>query len=146
MTAATTPISLDAEQRATLTRLADELVPAALDMPSASEVDVPGEWADRVLAVRPDLGPGVLRVLDAAKGADPGTILRRLNEEDPEGIGALGTLVTGAYYLHPRVRELLGYPGQPNAPVSPGESDHYLRDGILDPVRKRGPVYRPTPT
>lgn len=142
----TTSIALDDAQRATLAAFADVLVPAALGMPSASEVDVPGEWADRVLAVRPDLGPTVLRVLDASEGADPVDVLQRLNDEDPEGIGALGTLVTGAYYLHPRVREILGYPGQLNAPVEEGESDYYLRDGILDPVRKRGPVYRPTPS
>lgn len=142
----TMPTPLDGEQRATLAALADVLVPATLGMPSASDVDVPGKWADRVLAVRPDLGPAVLRVLHAAKGADPREVLRRLSEEDPDGLAALGTLVTGAYYLHPRVRGLLGYPGQPSAPVQEGESDHYLRNGILDPVRARGSIYRPTPT
>lgn len=146
MTASTTPPTLDDEQRATLAALADELVPAALGMPAASEVDVQGEWVDRVLRARPDLGPNLLRTLDGARGQDPADVVHRLNEEDADGMATLGTVVTGAYYLHPRVRELLGYRGQPHAPASPGESDHYLRDGILDPVRARGPVYRPTPS
>ncbi|MCW2739051.1 MAG: hypothetical protein JWN97_3695, partial [Nocardioides sp.] len=30
-------------------------------------------------------------------------------------------------------------------PAFPDESEHYLSDGILDPVLQRGPIYRPTP-
>jgi hypothetical protein len=137
--------ALDDAQRATLAGLADELVPSALGMPAASEVDVHVKWIDRALKARPDLVPVLIRVLDAAAGEEPAEALRRLNEEDPDGVGALGTLVTGAYYLHPKVRKLIGYPGQKENPALPDEAEHYLGGGILDPVIARGPIYRSTP-
>lgn len=138
---------LDERRRETLAELADVLVPAAEGMPAASEVDVHGKWVDRVLAARPDLAGGLERALAAAAGAeDADAAVRRLNDTDPDAFGALATAVTGAYYLHPRVRKLLGYPGQKENPPLPDESDYYLRDGILDPVVARGPIHRPTPS
>lgn len=136
---------LDVEQRATLAALADVLVPAAVGMPAASEVGVPTKWIDRALGARPDLRTDLDRVLDRARGRDAAEALRLLDEEDAPGIAALGTLVTGAYYLHPKIRKLIGYPGQKQAPALVDESDYYLRDGILDSVRERGPIHRPTP-
>jgi hypothetical protein len=146
MTLHSSPNPLDDERRATLAALADELVPAALGMPSATEVDVHLEGINHVLAARPDLAEPLARLLDDLAGQEPAAALARLNEEDPEAIGVLGTAVTGAYYIDPRVRDLLGYHGQPNKPPQPGESDEYLAGGILDPVRERGPVFRPTPS
>ena len=46
---------LDADARARLADLADVLIPAGINLPSASEADVHHEWIDRVLTVRPDL-------------------------------------------------------------------------------------------
>ena len=51
-------------------------------------------------------------------------------------------MATGAYYLHPRVRRLIGYPGQKPDPAADDESDYWLRDGLLDPVIDRGPIWR----
>lgn len=146
MTLRTSANPLDEKRRATLAALADELVPAALGMPSATEVDVHIEGINHVLAARPDLAEPLARLLDQVSGEEPAAALERLNEEDPEAIGVLGTAVTGAYYIDPRVRDLIGYHGQPNKPPQPGESDEYLAGGILDPVRERGPVFRPTPS
>lgn len=141
-----TPNPLDEARRRTLATVADVLVPAALGMPAASEVDVHREGINHVLAARPDLGPPLAALLDELAGEDPAAALERLNEENPEAIGVLGTAVTGAYYLDPRVRDLLGYHGQPNKPARPGESDEYLAGGLLDPVRERGPFTRSTPS
>jgi hypothetical protein len=141
-----TPNPLDAGRRETLAKLADELVPAALGMPAATEVDVHLEGINHVLAARPDLGQPLADLLDKVAGEEPAAALQRLNDEDPEAIAVLGTAVTGAYYIDPRVRDLLGYHGQPNQPVAPGESDEYLSGGLLDQVRERGPVFRPTPS
>lgn len=146
MTLRTSANPLDEKRRATLAALADELVPAALGMPSATEVDVHIEGINHVLAARPDLAEPLARLLDQVGEEQPAAALERLNAEDPEAIGVLGTAVTGAYYIDPRVRDLLGYHGQPNKPPQPGESDEYLAGGILDPVRERGPVFRPTPS
>jgi hypothetical protein len=133
------------EQRAVLTALADALLPAADGMPAASEVDVPGKWMDRALRARPDLEPELLRVLDGGSEPDPGARLAQLRGDDPAALETLVLLVTGAYYMHPKVRKLIGYPGQKAAPEYPDEAEYYLRDGLLDPVVARGSIYRPTP-
>ncbi len=142
----TTATEFDTESRATLAALADVLVPEAEGMPAASQVDVQGKWVDRVLRVRPDLAAELARVLGAARGRDPVAEVARLQQEDAEGFSVLALAVTGAYYLHPRVRKLIGYPGQKKNPPYPDEADYYLRDGLVDPVVARGPIYRPTPS
>jgi hypothetical protein len=125
--------------------LADVILPADDQMPAASEADADGAWLDRVLSVRADLGSTLTRVLEASTGRDPVAEVRRLRTEDPEGFLALATAVAGAYYLNPRIRALHGYPGQMPSLPEPGESNHDLRDGLLEPVVARGPIYRPTP-
>lgn len=131
--------------RSTLAGLADVLVPAVDGMPAASEAGVTGKWLDRVLGVRPDLEPLLARVLAGAEGAEPAGEIRRLEREDPAALELLALVVVSAYYLNPKVRRLIGYPGQKATPPFPDESDYYLRDGLLDPVLERGPIYRPTP-
>ena len=133
------------EQRAVLAALADALLPAADGMPAASEVDVPGKWMDRALRARPDLEPELLRVLDGGSEPDPETRLAQLRGDDPAALETLVLLVTGAYYMHPKVRKLIGYPGQKATPEYPDEAEYYLSDGLLDPVLARGSIYRPTP-
>jgi hypothetical protein len=145
MSAPTTEPPLSADQRETLAGLADQLVPASEGMPAASEVKVPEKWVDRVLAARPDLAPALVAVLDQAAGKDPAAEVKRLGTEEPDAFGILAVSVTAAYYMHPRVRKLYGYPGQKENPALPDESDYYLRDGILDPVIARGPIYRTVP-
>lgn len=136
---------MTSEQRAVLAALADALLPAADGMPAASEVDVPGKWMDRALRARPDLEPELLRVLDGGSQPDPENRLAQLRGDDPAALETLVLLVTGAYYMHPRVRKLIGYPGQKATPEYPDEAEYYLSDGLLDPVLARGPIYRPTP-
>lgn len=145
MSAATSAVVVSECQRETLAGLADVLVPAAEGMPAASEAGVAGRWLDRVLRARPDLGPELVRVLAEAEGRAPVAEIRRLQEEDEAGFGVLALVVTGGYYLNPKVRKLIGYPGQKPNPPYPDEADYYLSDGLLDPVLARGPIYRPTP-
>lgn len=141
-----TGAALDDARRATLAALADVLLPGGAGMPAASEADVHGRWVDRVLTARPDLAEPLLRVLDGAAGAEPEREARRLHAEDGDGFGVLATVVTGAYYLSPKIRRLIGYPGQKRTPPLPDEADYYLDDGaLLEPVRAMGPIYRPTP-
>jgi hypothetical protein len=114
-------------------------------MPAASEVDVHGKWIDRALRARPDLEPELLAVLDGGRELDPEARLARLRAGDPAAYETLVLLVTGAYYMHPRVRKLIGYPGQKPNPLYADEAEYDLRDGLLDPVLARGPIFRPTP-
>lgn len=138
-------VQVDERKRATMAALADVLIPSAEGMPAASEVDVQGKWLDRVLAARPDIAPALLQVLDAAAGKDPAAEVRRLQEGDAGGFAALALAATGGYYMNPKIRKLIGYPGQKPNPPYPDEAEYYLRDGLLDPVIKRGPIFRPAP-
>ncbi len=138
-------VQVDDQKRTTMAALADVLIPRAEGMPAASEVDVQGKWLDRVLAARPDIAPALIQVLADAQGKDPAAEVRRLQADDAVGFAALALTATGGYYMNPKVRKLIGYPGQKPNPPYPDEADFYLRDGLLDPVIKRGPIFRPTP-
>ena len=136
---------LDAEQRTTFAALADVLIPAVNGMPSASEVGAEGKWLDRALRARPDLEPGLVLTLAAAAGCDPKKELRRLHEEEPDAFRTLALAVTGAYYMHLKIRKRIGYPGQKHDPPFPDEADYYLEGGLLDPVLERGAFGKPSP-
>ena len=126
--------------RQTLSALADELIPAADGMPSASQAGAAGRLLDEVLAVRGDLEEALDELTAAARGADPAAEVDRLRSEDPPLFEALTTAVAGGYFLSPDVRERLGYPGQKAKRL---ENDF---DGaLLQPVIDRGPIFRPTP-
>ena len=116
------------DERRRLARLADELIPASDGMPAASEVDVHGRGADRVLALRPDLLAGVRRAL-AADTDD-------LRGADREAFRALTTLVAAAYLTDPHVQRLLGYPGQRGQPA--GYADAAELRELVRPVTERG--------
>ena len=118
--------------RERLARLADQLIPAESGMPSASEAGATGEYLDRVLAVRPDLEAPLAAVTEVDR------------ERDPTGFAALTAAVTAAYYMNPDVAARVGYAGQRAIPFDPDHGD-YLEDGLLDSVKSRPPVYRPTP-
>jgi hypothetical protein len=130
------------EERALLTRIANDLIPEGEGMPSAGMVDVAGSQLDLVLRARPDLGPPLARALASDVDAPTLDWLRRLAQEDPEAHAALTLAVVGAYYLHPRVKELLGYEGQTGEEVTPDEYLRYVNEGLLDPVLERGRIFR----
>ena len=83
-------------------------------------------------------------MLAAARGADPAQEIERLYCDDRSGFETLAVLVSGAYYMSPKIRKRIGYPGQPPNPILPDEADWDLRDGILDTVVERGAIYRRT--
>jgi len=134
-----------AELRVALARLADELIPAEDGMPSGGEVALERGALDAVLRIRPDLLDGLRSVLEAADGADPQAEVERLRAEDPDAFGLLTTVVAGGYFLDPGVREALGYRGQEAVPIKATDPPDYERDGLIDSVIARGPIYRATP-
>ena len=135
----------DAEARARLAALADALIPAGDGMPSASEAGVAGEWLDAVVAAEPGYGPALAIVLEAADVSDPAGELRRIETTDPAGWGTLTTVVAGAYFLNPEIAAKVGYPGRRAIAVDAEPGHDWLEDGLLDSVKSRGPIYRPTP-
>lgn len=130
------------ELRETLTGLVDVLFPAGGDMPGGLEVDAQGRWFDRVVKARPDLVPQLVQILEQARGSDPRGEVMRLQSEDRPGFSVLALSVAGAYYMSPKVKKRLGYPGPKADPPYPDESEYWLRDGVLDPVKARGPIFR----
>jgi hypothetical protein len=136
---------LDVAQKKRLADFADQLISGGAGLPSASAADVQGAWMDRTLAARPDLAEVIIEVIKGEN--DPTIELERLRREDSGMFSRFAFAVSGAYLMNPRVRDLLGLPGnapKPN-PAFPDEADHYLANGILNPVIERGPIYRPTP-
>jgi hypothetical protein len=136
---------MTAEERERLAVLADALIPTADGMPAASEAGVAGEWLDALLAAEPGFGPALAAVLEDADVADPAGELRRIETTDPDGWNTLTTVVAGAYFLNPEIAERVGYPGRRAIPVDADPEPDWMGDGLLESVKARGPIYRPTP-
>jgi choline dehydrogenase-like flavoprotein len=130
-TPATVVGPLSIEKRARLATLADELIPPADDMPAASQVGICEALLDQVLLLRPDLAEPLSRALDTEVG-DPPARLMTLATTDWPAYQALVEVISGGYYLHPRVRKLIGYPGQEARPVQPDHYPAYVEEGLLD--------------
>jgi hypothetical protein len=137
--------AFDGRRRAILAALADVLIPSADGMPAASEAGAAGRWLDEVLRVRPDFGPPLAALLDAAAAADPTVAVARVRSADPAAFGVLAEVVAGAYFLNPAVRKAIGYPGQQAVPIVHDDPPDYEQDGLIASVIARGPIYRPTP-
>jgi hypothetical protein len=136
--------ALDQAARERLATLADALIPAGRGLPAAGRAGVAGEWLDAVLAAEPGFAAPLAHVLADVDVADPAGALRRIETTDPEGWGVLTTVVAGAYFLNPAIAAAVGYPGRRAIPID-NDAPDWLEDGLLDSVKARGPVYRPTP-
>ena len=131
--------------RERLAELADALIPGEAGMPSASEAGAVGEWLDAVLAARPDFETPLAGLAGSTAGMTAAQAIAALPDRDPAGWSALTSAVVAAYYMNPDVCERIGYAGQRAIPLDPDAPPDYLEDGLLDSVRARPPVYRPTP-
>ena len=136
-------MSLTSAERQLFAVLADLVIPAGNDFPSASEAGVAHEGLDQLLAVRPDLLDPLKSLLVGARDRSAPEFLRELQTNDPAAFAVLAESVPGAYFLNPQVRAKLKYDGQSGRAIDPRED--YLDDGLLQSVIDRGPTYRPTP-
>jgi hypothetical protein len=137
---ATATPAVDDRERSTLAGIADHLIPAAGDMPSAAEV-VDDDRLRFVLQARPDLAEPLKAALRAELGDDIVARLGKLADE-PTNLSALQLTIVGGYYTDRRVRELIGYPGQMALELRSWEYPAYLDEGLIDAVLARGPVWR----
>ncbi|VDC22691.1 hypothetical protein [Pseudogemmobacter humi] len=137
--------ALTQTERDILAGIADYLIPEAEGMPSASQVNLASELADRVFAVRHDLVGPVRGALGKVPGLAGEVAAKKLADIDPEGFHAITTVASAGYFMSPKTREALGYPGQESRPFDPDKTTDYLEDGLLQPVIDRGPIYKPTP-
>lgn len=130
-------------ERERLAALADVLIPAANGHLSASQADVAGHGLDQVLAICPETADGLRDMLSKVGVGDAAAAVATLRANYPAAFGVLAEFAAGAYFLHPAVREAIGYVGQTARPIDPAPD--YLENGLLDSVIRRGPIYRPTP-
>jgi hypothetical protein len=130
------------DERATLAALADVVIPAGDEMPSASQADVAGEGLDLVLAARPDLVEPLRDLLRHARGQSPQAVIAALHANNAAGFNVLADFVPAAYFMNAGVRKAIGYAGQQPRPIDPAPD--YLADGLLESVIRRGPIYRRT--
>jgi hypothetical protein len=131
---------LDPVRRAALGAVADRLIPAAHDMPSAADV-LTDDRLNFVLDARPDLAAPLSAALRPELGSDAQARLDALASE-PANLGALQLVIVAGYYTDKRVRELIGYPGQEAIEVKSWLYPEYLEEGLIDAVMARGPVWR----
>jgi hypothetical protein len=133
--------AFDPERRATFATIADHLIPEAHGMPSAGAVvgDVRLRF---VLDARPDLVDPLLRALRPELGADTAGRLAGLERDEPAEHAALLLAVVGGYYTDKDVRDRLGYPGQQAKTIYSWQYPVYLEEGLIEPVLRRGPIWR----
>lgn len=128
-------------ERATLSAVADRLIPAAHGMPSAADI-LTDERLRFVMTARPDLIGPIRVALRAELGNDAQARLDALGRDDPVALGAVQLAIVAGYYTDKRVRELIGYPGQEALTIRTWELPPYLEEGLIDAVLARGPVWR----
>ena len=114
--------ALSAAERARLADVADALVPGDETMPSASQAGVAGALLDEVLAIRPDLLEPLRSDLSRLTGG----------VTDPTRLRTLATVVAGAYYLSPRVRDLLDWHVEQGRVRGASAFPEYVEEGLLD--------------
>jgi hypothetical protein len=132
--------SIDADARSRLRDVANRLIPAAHGMPSAGDVLYDARIAF-VLDARPDLEEPLATALRPDLGDDPDARLAAL-AEDAATLSALQLVIVAGYYTDPRVRELIGYPGQMAIPIDPAAPLPYVEEGLVEALVARGPVWR----
>ncbi|WP_083737537.1 hypothetical protein [Mycobacterium sp. MS1601] len=130
---------LTVDERHVFAALADELIPRAQGMPSASEAEVPTVWLDVALHARPDLIGPLREAIARAGTTAPRDSLEKLNSAHGQLFDALTTATAGAYLLNPDVRRLIGYPGQVPHPLTDDTAEYF---DLLEKVVERGEIYR----
>jgi hypothetical protein len=135
-------MSFTTQERHRLAELADVMIPAASGHLSASQADVAGRGLDQVLVTCPEMAKGLRDALMRAGVGDAVAAVANLRASHAPAFGVLAEFAAAAYFLHPAVREVIGYAGQTARPIDPAPD--YLENGLLDSVIRRGPIYRPT--
>ena len=124
-------IPFSTTERERLRSIANTLLPEAAGMPAAGDVGVADELLDWVLGVRPDIASPLHRAL-TLRDTSAEAVIDTLLGSDPAACEALIVVVLAAYYHHPKVRELIGYPGQIPKPVPALDFPDYITEGLLD--------------
>jgi hypothetical protein len=140
----TPPRELSEAELATLLRIADCLVPESGPNPKASDAVDYSSYLQLALGARSDVFDVV--IAGAEKLADvPDSemwgALKELWASDKATFDPLSSILAGAYFMTPQIKELIGYPGQHRDPAPLEQAADEIATGILDPVLERGHFY-----
>ena len=128
---------LSAQDRQSLIRLADVLIPASGSHPAPSKVGIGDQLLDRVMTCRPDLIDDLRRGLASVPESNLSSWFQTLQTVDSGAHGALSLAIAGGYYLSPEVQRVISYPGQIAMPVRADIYPQYVDEGLLDLVLSR---------
>ncbi len=145
MTASARTELITDEQREAIYVLAECLIPEHPTAPSADQAGLAAQFVDEALTLRDDLLPEFLSIIERATLDDPKSFCEDLRQNDPASFSLLTFVIAGAYLMSPKARSWLRYEGQVGEPQDGSEQEEYLSGGLLDRVRSRGPIFRPTP-
>jgi hypothetical protein len=138
------PRPLTNDEQATLLRIADTLIPAAGPNPKASDAEQFVPYLHLALAARADVFDAVLKAVDELVDVPDESLygaLKTMWAQDKFTFDPLSSIIAGAYFMTPQVKELVGYPGQHRDPAGLEDAANELETGILEPVLERGPIY-----
>jgi hypothetical protein len=138
------PRELTESELGTLLRIADCLIPADGPNPKASDAEEYTSYLQLALGARTDAFSAVISGVE--KLADvPDTelweALKQMSVDDKFTFDPLSSILAGAYFMTPQIKQLIGYPGQHRDPAPLEEAANELATGILDPVLERGHIY-----
>ncbi len=133
------------EERSRIATVADVLIPAWGNLPSASTAGVVGSLLEKALRARPDLAESFARSVANLPETPTSETVQDLIERDYESYLTILTLLLGAYYMSDAVKGALGYSGQEALRIDVGALPAYYEEGLLEEVSKRGPIYRQAP-
>jgi len=136
------------ERRPLLDEILDQLIPGnhGRSIPGAGEIGI-ADHLDRVATERPGFDIALRRLLAGAEGLEGGmdpTNIRQLEQTMPREFIEVLTETYKGYYSLPHVRTKVGVNAQPVHPkgYEVAQESAELLDGLTEPVRSRGPIYR----
>lgn len=133
-------MSLSEAEVARLAQIARVMIPGGAGQPGADALDLAGAPVAEVLRIDPTrVAP--LRMFLALPGpVDSLADVEALAQQDEAGFQALSVVLANAYFMHPEVRDAIGYPGQEARDSSVGLSGADMV--LIAEVQARGPVFR----
>jgi hypothetical protein len=138
------PRELTQSELGTLLRIADCLIPADGPNPKASDAVDYTSYLQLSLGARTDVFDAVISGMEKLADVPDGELwdaLKQMSADDKFTFDPLSSILAGAYFMTPQIKELIGYPGQHRDPAPIDAAANELATGILDPVFERGHFY-----
>lgn len=133
-------MTLSKTEVARLAAIARVMIPGGAGQPGAEAIGLARDPVAEVLRIDPTR-VALLRAFLALGGpVDALSDVEALAQRHPDGFQALSVVLANAYFMHPQVRQAIGYPGQEAWDSSAGLSDADM--ALVAEVQARGPVFR----